>query len=174
MPPYKGTTPSARQLSGKVEGFPADFFWNVFARAKCRKSLRINWMTREARGNGATPLNDPSAPEIQMAPTTDATDPAFGDDLIFTRQTAREGVGGTWVIGLVAGHRFQALVFAGHAEDPSWELGDSRISKLWVQRLADRAVVFNFDRGLDVPARDATAGAVVDFLTAGLAEHVFG
>lgn len=109
-----------------------------------------------------------------MAPATDATEPAFGDDLTFTRQTARDGVGGTWVIGLVAGHRFQALVFAGHADDPTWELGDSRISKLWVQRRADRAVVFHFDRGLDVPAQDVTARAVVDFLTAGLAEHVFG
>jgi hypothetical protein len=109
-----------------------------------------------------------------MAPTTDATEPEFGDDLTFTRQTARETVGGTWVIGLVAGHRFQALVFANPAEDPSWELGDSRISKLWVQRLTDRVVVFNFDRGLDVPAQDAAGRAVVDFLAIGLAEHVYG
>jgi hypothetical protein len=108
-----------------------------------------------------------------MAPATDVTEPEFGDDLTFTRQTDRAGVGGTWVVGLVAGHRFQALVFADHADDPAWELGESRISKLWVQRLADRAVVFNFDRGLDVPAQDETARAVVDFLAAGLAEHVF-
>ncbi len=92
-----------------------------------------------------------------MAPATDTTDPAFGDDLTFTRQTNREAVGGTWAIGLVAGHRFQALVFADHADDPSWELGDSRISKLWVQRVADRTVVFHFDRGFDVPAEDAAA-----------------
>lgn len=109
-----------------------------------------------------------------MASATDTTEPEFGDDLTFTRQTARKAVGGTWVIGLVAGHRFQSLVFADHADDPTWELGESRISKLWVQRLADRAVVFNFDRGLDVPAQDPAARAVVDFLAAGLAEHVFG
>ena len=108
-----------------------------------------------------------------MAPTTDATEPEFGDDLTFTRQTDRGAVGGTWVVGLVAGHRFQALVFRDHAEDPTWELGASRISKLWVQRLADRAVVFNFDRGLDVPAQDTAAREVVDFLAAGLVEHVF-
>jgi hypothetical protein len=43
-----------------------------------------------------------------------------------------------------------------------------------VQRLSDGTVVFNFDRGLDVPAQDAQARAVVDFLTVELAERVFG
>ena len=102
-----------------------------------------------------------------------ATEPAFGDDLTFTRQTPRPSVGGIWVIGLVAGHRFQALVFEEHADDPAWELGASRISKLWVQRLSDRAVVFNWDRGPDVPAHDPVARAVVRFLTAELANRVF-
>ena len=108
-----------------------------------------------------------------MSSAATATDPAFGDDLTFTRQP-RPAVGGTWVIGLVAGQRFQALVFEEHADDPTWELGASRISKLWVQRLADRTVVFNFDRGLDVPAQDAAARAVVQLLTAELADRVFG
>jgi hypothetical protein len=102
-----------------------------------------------------------------------ATEPAFGDDLTFTRQAPRAAVGGVWVIGLVAGHRFQALVFEGRAEDPAWELGASRIAKLWVQRLADRAVVFNWDRGPDVPAHDAQARVVVRFLTTELADRVF-
>jgi hypothetical protein len=110
--------------------------------------------------------------ETQMASATQAQ-PEFGDDLAFTTRP-RESCGGTWVTGLVAGHRFQALVFPGHADDPSWELGESRISKLWVQRLADRAVVFNFDRGPDQPAQDAAAARVVEFLAANLAERVFG
>jgi hypothetical protein len=101
-----------------------------------------------------------------------ATEPAFGDDLTFTRQAPR-AVGGVWVIGLVAGHRFQARVFEDHADDPAWELGVSRISKLWVQRLADRAVVFNWDRGPDVPAQNPIARAVVRFLTTELADRVF-
>ncbi len=112
-----------------------------------------------------------------MASATKATetaDPDFGDDLSFTHVNARDSGGGTWVIGLVAGHRFEALVFPEHATDPAWELGESRISKLWVQRLSDRAVVFNWDRGADVAAPDATAARVVEFLAAGLAEHVFG
>ena len=108
-----------------------------------------------------------------MAPATDTTDPAFGDDLTFTNLNPRSA-GGTWVIGLVAGHRFQALVFPEHAENPDYELADSQLSKLWVQRLCDGAVVFNWDRGADVPAADAVAARVVDFLAAGLAEHVFG
>ena len=101
------------------------------------------------------------------------TGPAFGDDLTFTRQTPRDTGGGTWVIGLLAGHRFHALVFPEHAESADYELGASRISKLWVQRQADRAVVFNWDRGPDVPAHDPTARAVVRFLTAELADRVF-
>jgi hypothetical protein len=101
-------------------------------------------------------------------------DAEFGDDLSFTHLNPRPGCAGTWIAGRVAGHRFEALVFRDHAENPAWELGDSGISKLWVQRLADRAVVFNWDRGPDVPAADAAAARVVDFLAAGLAEHVFG
>lgn len=108
-----------------------------------------------------------------MAPPTPHGDLAFGDDLTFRTITPR-AVGGTWVIGLVAGHRFEALVFPEHAENPDYELGDSRIAKLWVQRVADGRVVFNWDRGVDVPAIDATAARVVDFLAAGLAEHVYG
>ena len=83
------------------------------------------------------------------------------------------GGAGTWVSGRISGHRFDALVFAAHAADPEWELAGSRISKLWVQRLADGQTVFNWDRGADVPAATETAQAIVDFLSAGLADHLF-
>jgi hypothetical protein len=97
----------------------------------------------------------------------------LGDDLRITKTTRRASGGGTWVCGTIAGHRFDALVFPEHADNPEWEIGDNRISKLWVQRLADRRTVFNWDRGADVPAADPVATAIVDFLCAGLAEHVF-
>lgn len=84
------------------------------------------------------------------------------------------GGGGLWVEGRLAGHRFQALVFAEHADNSDFEVGgDSRISKLWVKRLADGREVFNWDRGLDVPAADATAQAIIGFLCEGLAEYVY-
>ncbi len=102
------------------------------------------------------------------------TDFDIGYDLEFTEQTLRASGGGTWVIGRIAGHRFEALVFAEHAENPEWEIDDSRISKLWIQRLPDRRVVFNWDRGADVPATDAIVQRIVDFFTVGLAELVFG
>src|SRR5688500_16953325 len=74
------------------------------------------------------------------------------------------GGGGTWVDGRLAGHQFQALVFAEHADISEFELGgDSRISKLWLKRLADGREVYNWDRGLDVPAADATADRIVGF-----------
>ena len=102
---------------------------------------------------------------------TDGLD--LGDDLNITKTTRRNSGGGTWVCGTLHGHRFDALVFPEHAENPEWELGGSRISKLWVQRLADKQTVFSWDRGMDIPAADQMASAVVDFLAAGLADHVF-
>ena len=71
-------------------------------------------------------------------------------------------------------YRFDALVFAEHAESESYELGRSKISKLWIQRPADRKVMFNFDRGLDVPAANTEVQVVVDFLCEGLSDLVFG
>lgn len=98
----------------------------------------------------------------------------LGDDLEIKKVTRRASGGGSWVCGTLHGHRFDALVFPEHAENPEWELGgDSRISKLWVQRLADKQTVFNWDRGMDVPATNELAGAIVDFLAGGLADHIY-
>ena len=49
----------------------------------------------------------------------------------------------------------------------------SRISKLWIQRQADKRTVFNWDRGADIPATDPTTKAIVDFLAGGLADYVY-
>jgi len=97
----------------------------------------------------------------------------LGHDLQITKPTRRVSGGGTWVCGTILGHRFEALVFPEHAENPDYEIGDSRISKLWLQRIDDRTTVYNWDRGLDVSA-DWIAAAIVDFLAAGLAEHTYG
>jgi len=97
----------------------------------------------------------------------------LGDDLEITKTEERTMGGGTWIWGTLHGHRFNALVFAEHAERPEWELKESRISKLWLQRLADKTVVFHWDRGMDQPAANDLAQAIVDFLAAGLADYVF-
>jgi hypothetical protein len=65
------------------------------------------------------------------------------------------------------------LVFPGHAESEEDELGSSKISKLWVQRLQDKKTVFNWDRGLDQAAETDLAQAIVDFLAAGLADQTY-
>ena len=98
----------------------------------------------------------------------------LGDDLEITKTTRQAAGDGTWVIGTIAGHRFNALVFHRHANTSDWELEDSRISKLWIERIADHREVFSWDRGPDCPAEDETVAAIVDFLVAGLADHIFG
>ena len=97
----------------------------------------------------------------------------LGFDLQITKTSRRAAGAGTWVCGSLHGHHFDALVFPEHADNPEWEIGDSRISKLWVQRQADKRTVFNWDRGADVPANDATTKAIVDFLAGGLADYVY-
>lgn len=101
-----------------------------------------------------------------------ANDLDLSYDLKIAQVTRRASGGGAWACGTIHGHRFEALVFPEHAEIAEYELGDSRISKLWVQRLADGETVFNWDRGADVNAADATTQAIVDFLSAGLADYV--
>jgi hypothetical protein len=104
---------------------------------------------------------------------TDLDDLDVGYDLEITSVT-RQAIGyGTWVCGTLSGHRFEALVFPEHAANPDWELGVSRISKLWIRRMADKVTVFNWDRGLDVAAADHVAACIVDFLAGGLAERIF-
>lgn len=98
----------------------------------------------------------------------------IGDDLTITKTTRRAAGAGTWVCGRLNGHRFGALVFPEHAEVAEYELGESQVSKLFVQRLADRATVANFDRGWDVWPTTDEASAIVDFLAAGLAQHTYG
>ena len=99
----------------------------------------------------------------------------LADSLKITKNEGRQlNAGGTWVSGSIAGHTFQVLVFPEHAESEAFELGTSRISKLWLRRQADRQVVANFDRGWDIEPATDTAREIVDFLAAGIAEHVFG
>lgn len=104
---------------------------------------------------------------------TNNTSQEIGDDINIRKIHRRTSCGGAWVTGTLNGHKFQALVFAEHAECASYELRDSRISKLFVQRISDRKTVINFDRGWDVRPADTTAQAIVDFLVAGLADYIY-
>ncbi len=106
-----------------------------------------------------------------MTTTPHEFDPGY--DLEITKTTQRNSGGGTWVSGRTAGYRFEALVFPGHADCPDWELGESRISKLWVFRGAPKRTVFNWDRGMDVAAANNEVQAVVDFLAEGLADVIY-
>ena len=97
-------------------------------------------------------------------------------DLTITKISNRHrSAGGSWVQGKINDeYRFDALVFADHAESDSYELDRSKISKLWIERIADKKTMFNFDRGLDVPATNTEVQVVVDFLCEGLSDLIFG
>ncbi len=111
---------------------------------------------------------------MNATPARDPFEFDLGDDLHITKTDPPPL--GRRRLGFAArshGHRFDALVFPEHAEVAEYELGDSRISKLWVQRLADKKTVFNWDRGMDQPAADQITQAIVDFLAAGLADQTY-
>ncbi len=103
----------------------------------------------------------------------DAFEFDLGSDFRIAKTNRRTQMGGTWISGTIANHRFDALVFPEHAESEEYELGRSKISKLWVQRIADKKTVFNWDRGMDQPAESDLAQAIVDFLAAGLADLAY-
>jgi hypothetical protein len=94
--------------------------------------------------------------------------------LKITKTTRRAAGAGTWAIGTIAGHDFEALVFLEHAVTPSYELDRSRISKLHLKEQATGNEVACFDRGWDTAPATAAAQQIVDLLAAGLAETVFG
>lgn len=111
--------------------------------------------------------------EMENKTMRDENEIEVGHDLQITKIERRTNAGGAWVRGTLNGHRFDALVFPEHAENPEYEIGDSKISKLWIQRIADKTQVYNWDRGLDVAAQSPDAQKIVDFLCAGLADHTF-
>src|SRR5277367_19825 len=94
--------------------------------------------------------------------------------IIKVTESEQRSMGGVWVAGWIYGYYFNALVCDGHAKDPAWEIGRSRISKLWIQRHRDRRVMYNWDRGLDVPPAGNLSEAAVGYLAENLADFIFG
>ena len=81
--------------------------------------------------------------------------------------------GGILVAGTMGEHRFEAVVPKDHAEMPDHELDRSRINRLVLQRLSDRAVVAFFDRGWEIQPTTMFASQIVELLAHGLATYVF-
>ena len=92
-------------------------------------------------------------------------------DMKITRVEDRD-VGGTWAFGNIANYEFCALVFPAHAISHFFELKRSKISKLWIKQKGGN-VVFNFDRGMDIEAKNQEVKSVVTLLCKNLAKSVF-
>jgi len=80
---------------------------------------------------------------------------------------------GVWVKGTLMRFTFEALVFRKHAVCPDYEIEQSRISKLFIRRQSDLAILYAWDRGLDIVAANAGAKRAVNILCARLASLVF-
>ena len=126
----------------------------------------------EAAGVRFAYLSEHNGRVVTVPVNPDASD--IGDDFVITGTSRRAAGSGTWAHGKVAGHKFEALVFPEHAEQESFELDQSKISKLQIKRIADGAEVCSFDRGWDCEPVDATTRAVVEFLKGILADRVYG
>lgn len=110
---------------------------------------------------------------------TQAADERGGDvncdhRLTVWSNTPRTSAPGTWVEGTIRGYRFQALVFALHAKQASYELGDSRISKLWIADPETPEPIVNFDRGWDIRPQSREHAKIVETLCQRLANQTFG
>ena len=167
---------------------PADAKAAALAAALDAARKRLLLETLETRGSDRLDFHDLSVGLIReaLAAMFDAgyaaaapaakPQPTDADEVLATLQiteiAGRRG-GGTWAQGTIAGHTFEALVFPGHAAEPSYELGDSRISKLCVRDAAQKTVVA-FDRGWDTQPATRIAKVITDLLAAGIAETVFG
>lgn len=172
--PHKTTTPGDAKAAALAAALDA-----------ARKRLLLE--TLETRGSDRLDFHDLSVGLVReaLAAMFDAgcaaahaapAQPTEPDEVLATLKITRTDgrkTGGTWVTGTIAGHTFEALVFPEHAEVASYELGDSRISKLHLRDAAGKTVV-NFDRGWDVEPATPAAKVITDLLVAGLAETVFG
>jgi len=115
-----------------------------------------------------------NAKEKNMTQTNDNIDAMdILETLNVDKIERRTSAGGAWVKGTLGGFRFDALVFPEHAVDASFELNNSRISKLWLQRISDRTTVANFDRGWDVQPTTPGVNQIIDLLCEGLADLVW-
>ena len=94
-------------------------------------------------------------------------------DIVLTSPMPTDGCG-AWAKGRIGTFRFEAKVYPEHAREPSYEIERSRISKLELRRLDTNAVVYAWDRGLDIAATDAAAQEAVDRLAKHLAHHLYG
>ncbi len=98
----------------------------------------------------------------------------FDFDLVITKTSRKAAGAGTWVSGTInEGFRFDALVFPEHADEADYEIGQSKISKLWVRGIKGNATLYGWDRGLDRPAATPEVQAMVDFLCDGLADATY-
>jgi len=114
------------------------------------------------------PREEGLARETEQPKQEDREGPKIGEDFAITSTDSAGRVEGT-----VREHLFKAKVYAEHATNPNWEIGDSRISKLWVMREKDSEVVFEWDRGPQIDAQTKEAKEIVSFLCSTLADETY-
>jgi len=67
----------------------------------------------------------------------------LGHDLEITKTTRRASGSGTWISWTLSGHRFEALVFPEHADNPNGRSATAASRSSGFSGLADKREVFN-------------------------------
>lgn len=78
-----------------------------------------------------------------------------------------------FVRGLISGHLYEAIVWPEHLVNRDEELGDSKITKLWICRNNDNKTVFMFDKGRSIEDIDDNTVSIAKELCAKLSSLVF-
>ena len=94
------------------------------------------------------------------------------EELSISELTQQATEGGIWVRGKLGGYQFDAIVTPEHAAEPGYEIGKSRLAKLWIERVVDGQCVAHFDCGWVVGPTLPIVQAIVDYLAAKLARLV--
>lgn len=88
-------------------------------------------------------------------------------------ESIHDEAGGKWLRGTVDEFSFAALVLPQHARVRSWEIGDSCIETLTIRRRGTKRILFNWDRGPNIPTTDARVLQAIACLEACLRQTAF-
>jgi hypothetical protein len=97
----------------------------------------------------------------------------FEEELQILRDDRFPWASGVFVRGVVRDFYFSAKLFELGTINPAFQNGGSRISKMTVIEISSGNIVYEWDRGLCLPAQGDEVNTLVEWLEGNLAFEVF-